>query len=220
MQMPFVCEAADGQPGPWPGCFHARRLFKRRCTVVDTVSMPTLSSLRSSPIRARDEMSLLILGAQFETASCTCEPAVTCKELRGVCRLTDLVSSSSIDSTVAIFTYIGRVHMADFYCGTPYLYVYNVRSCVGAARRRSVFARGCRVTRHPGSRHAGTLDARCVLLRAAAQLQPEHAMQDHCRVQLRHSVARVECPDIGLKTLRSSRASRHLRAACTREFSP
>jgi hypothetical protein len=77
--------------------------LKERATVVDTVSIPTLSPPRS-PIRARDEMCLLILGAQNKTARCTCEPAVACKELRGVCRLIDLVSSSSIDATNCLFT--------------------------------------------------------------------------------------------------------------------
>ena len=36
---------------------------KKRAAVVDTVPMPTLSPPRS-PIRARDEMCLLILGAR------------------------------------------------------------------------------------------------------------------------------------------------------------
>ena len=37
--------------------------------------MPTLSPPRS-PIHARDEMSLFILGACEKTACCTCQPAV------------------------------------------------------------------------------------------------------------------------------------------------
>jgi hypothetical protein len=77
--------------------------LKERATVVETVPIPTLSPPRS-PIRARDEMCLLILGAQNKTVRCTCEPAVACKELRGACRLIDLVSSSSIDATNCLFT--------------------------------------------------------------------------------------------------------------------
>ena len=41
--------------------------IEERATVVDAVSMPTLSPPRS-PIRARDEMCLFILGACERTA--------------------------------------------------------------------------------------------------------------------------------------------------------
>eukprot|EP00966_Prymnesium_polylepis_P229045 5300649-Prymnesium_polylepis.1 len=49
--------------------------LKKCATVVDTVPKPTLSPPRS-PIRARDEMCLFILGARERIACCTCEPAV------------------------------------------------------------------------------------------------------------------------------------------------
>ena len=75
--------------------------LKERATVVDAVLTPTLSPPRS-PIRARDEMCLFILGARERIASCTCEPAVAGKELRGVCMCIDLVFSYSIDAAVPI----------------------------------------------------------------------------------------------------------------------
>ena len=82
-------------------------LLKEPATVVDTVPMPTLSPPRS-PIRARDEMrcasSSLHVGAYERMARITCEPPVAGKEPRGVCMCIDLVSSSSIDDTVTIFS--------------------------------------------------------------------------------------------------------------------
>ena len=71
--------------------------------MVDAVLTPTLSPPRS-PIRARDEMCLFILGACERTARCTCQPAVVCKELTGVCMCIDLVFSYSIDATNCLFT--------------------------------------------------------------------------------------------------------------------
>ena len=65
----------------------------------DSVSLAT----RRSPIRARDEMCLFILGAREKTAHCTCEPAVAGKDLRGVCMCIDLVFSYSIDATNCLF---------------------------------------------------------------------------------------------------------------------
>ena len=47
--------------------------LKKRTTVVDTVSMPTLSPPRN-PIRARDEMCLFILGARERIDMLTCVP--------------------------------------------------------------------------------------------------------------------------------------------------
>ena len=77
--------------------------LKKRATVVDTAPTPTLSPPRS-PIRARDEMCLFILGAREGIARCTCQPAVAGKELRGVCMCIDLVFSYSIDATNCLFT--------------------------------------------------------------------------------------------------------------------
>ena len=77
-------------------------VLKEHATVVDAVSMPTLSPPRS-PIRARDEMCLFIVGACERTACCTCQPAVACKDLRGVCMCIDLVFSYSIDATNCLF---------------------------------------------------------------------------------------------------------------------
>ncbi len=37
-------------------------------------------------------------------ASCTCEPVVACKDLRGVCIFIDLMFSYSIDATNGLFT--------------------------------------------------------------------------------------------------------------------
>ena len=73
-------------------------LLKERATVVGVVPMPTLSPPRS-PIRARDEMCLFILGACERTARCTCQPAVAGKDLKGVCMCIDLVFSYSIEAT-------------------------------------------------------------------------------------------------------------------------
>ena len=76
--------------------------LKKRATVVDAVLMPTLSPPRS-PIRARDEMCLFILGVCERTARCTCESAAAGKDLRGVCMCIDLVFSYSIDATNCLF---------------------------------------------------------------------------------------------------------------------
>ena len=77
--------------------------LKERATVVDAALTPTLSPPRS-PIRARDEMCLFILGACKGIARCTCQPAVAGKELRDVCMCIDLVFSYSIDATNCLFT--------------------------------------------------------------------------------------------------------------------
>ena len=77
--------------------------LKERATVVGTVSMPTLSPPRS-PIRARDEMCLFIVGACERTACCTCEPVVAGKELRGVCMCIYLVFSCSISTLLIVFS--------------------------------------------------------------------------------------------------------------------
>ena len=99
--------ATTREPARWPTRTLTRLLLralllKERATVVDAVSMPTLSPPRI-PIRARDEMCLFIVGACERTARCTCQPAVVCKELKAVCMCIDLVFSYSIDATNCLF---------------------------------------------------------------------------------------------------------------------
>ena len=99
----IASEAAGWLPRTMTWLLLRALLLKERATVIDMVPIPALSPPRS-PIRARDEMCLFILGAQNRTARCTCEPAVAGKELRGVCMCIDLVFSYSIDATNCLFT--------------------------------------------------------------------------------------------------------------------
>ena len=75
--------------------------FKERFTVVDAASKPTLKQLGYS-MRARAEMCLLLARARRESACGCCALTALCWELRGDCRLIDLVSSSSLDDTASL----------------------------------------------------------------------------------------------------------------------
>ena len=72
--------------------------LKERFTVVDAASMPTPTPLRAA-IRALADMLVLRMSAREKNDFHSCEPAVRCWELRGVCTCIDLVLSSTIDAT-------------------------------------------------------------------------------------------------------------------------
>ena len=85
------------------------RLFSRatasreRCTVVDAVSMRARTPPRS-PIRARATKCLLGDDPREKNVTSACVPTGTSKRYGRANKLIDLVSSSSIDGTVKIFT--------------------------------------------------------------------------------------------------------------------
>ena len=99
------------QPGDWRAAawsswtlsllFLRDSPFKKRFTVVDAASKPTLKQLGYS-MRARAEMCLLLARARRESACDRCALTAFCWELRGDCRLIDLVSSSSLDDTASL----------------------------------------------------------------------------------------------------------------------
>ena len=72
-----------------------------RCSVLDTVSKRARTPLRS-PICARGQKCLLVDNARDEIASDMCESSVTSKSHGRVCKLIDLVLSSSIEDTVRV----------------------------------------------------------------------------------------------------------------------
>ena len=72
-----------------------------RCSVLDTVSKRARTPLRS-PICARGQKCLLVDNARDEIASDMCESSVTSKSHGRVCKLIDLVLSSSIEDTVRL----------------------------------------------------------------------------------------------------------------------
>ena len=74
-----------------------------RCSVLDTVSKRTRTPLRS-PICVHGQKCLLVDNARDEIASDMCESSVTSKSHGRVCKLIDLVLSSSTDDTVNVFT--------------------------------------------------------------------------------------------------------------------
>ena len=77
--------------------------LKERITVVDAASMPTADGVADS-IRARAENWLQVVGAREKSTSRTCASILVCVELVCVCRRIDLVLSSTIGHTVAVFT--------------------------------------------------------------------------------------------------------------------
>ena len=72
-----------------------------RCSVLDTVSKRARTPLRS-PICVRGQKCLLVDNARDEIASDMCESSVTSKSHGRVCKLIDLVLSSSIEDTVRV----------------------------------------------------------------------------------------------------------------------
>ena len=92
----------------WP-CWIRFQLFPRasalskRCTVVDTVSEQYRTPPRS-PIRARGQKCMLSDDARDESVSGACVPTAGMKARGRANTLIDLVSSSSIDGTVNVFT--------------------------------------------------------------------------------------------------------------------
>ena len=72
-----------------------------RCSVLDTVSKRARTPLRS-PVCARGQKCLLVDNARDEMASDMCESSVTSKAHGRVCKLIDLVLSSSIEDTVRV----------------------------------------------------------------------------------------------------------------------
>ena len=74
-----------------------------RYSVLDTVSKRARTPLRS-PICVHGQKCLLVDNARDEIASDMCESSVTSKSHGRVCKLIDLVLSSSIDDTVRLFT--------------------------------------------------------------------------------------------------------------------
>ena len=103
------CETRSiSKGGRWP-CWIRFRLLPRptalgeRCSVLDTVSKRARTPPRS-PIRARAGKCVLGDDAREKSAPDTCEPPVTSKSRGRVYKLIDLVSSSSIDDTVSVFT--------------------------------------------------------------------------------------------------------------------
>ena len=92
----------------WP-CWIRFRLLSRatalseRCSMIDKASKRARTPPRS-PIRARGQKCLLGDDAREESASDTCQPPVTSKSHGRADKLIDLVSSSSIDGTVRVFT--------------------------------------------------------------------------------------------------------------------
>ena len=77
--------------------------LSERYTVIDTASKRARTPLHS-PIRARDQKCPSGGGARREIDCCSCEPTVTSKSHGHADRLIDLVSSSSTDDTVRVFT--------------------------------------------------------------------------------------------------------------------
>ena len=72
-----------------------------RCSVLDTVSKRARTPLRS-PICVHGQKCLLVDNARDEIASDMCESSVTSKSHGRVCKLIDLVLSSSIEDTVRV----------------------------------------------------------------------------------------------------------------------
>ena len=72
-----------------------------RCSVLDTVSKRARTPHRS-PICVRGQKCLLVDNARDEIASDMCESSVTSKSHGRVCKLIDLVLSSSIEDTVRV----------------------------------------------------------------------------------------------------------------------
>ena len=72
-----------------------------RCSVLDTVSKRARTPHRS-PICVRGQKCLLVDNARNEMASDMCESSVTSKSHGRVCKLIDLVLSSSIEDTVRV----------------------------------------------------------------------------------------------------------------------
>ena len=72
-----------------------------RCSVLDTVSKRARTPLRS-PICVHGQKCLLVDNARDEIASDMCESRVTSKSHGRVCKLIDLVLSSSIEDTVRV----------------------------------------------------------------------------------------------------------------------
>ena len=72
-----------------------------RYSVLDTVSKRARTPLRS-PICVHGQKCLLVDNARDEIASDMCESSVTSKSHGRVCKLIDLVLSSSIEDTVRV----------------------------------------------------------------------------------------------------------------------
>ena len=111
----------------WP-CWIRFQLFPRasalskRCTVVDTVSEQYRTPPRS-PIRARGQKCMLSDDARDESVSGACVPTAGMKARGRANTLIDLVSSSSIDGTVNVFTE-SVVLSRQFFPLDPLVYVY------------------------------------------------------------------------------------------------
>ena len=102
-----------------------------RCSVLDTVSKRARTPLRS-PICVHGQKCLLVDNARDEIASDMCESSVTSKSHGRVCKLIDLVLSSSIEDTVRVVDETDALRSSFFYGFTGPLTALGARvGCAG-----------------------------------------------------------------------------------------
>ena len=100
-----------------------------RCSVLDTVSKRARTPLRS-PICVRGQKCLLVDNARDEIASDMCESSVTSKSHGRVCKLIDLVLSSSIEDTVRVVDETDALRSSFFLPDPLIIYTTGHRVCV------------------------------------------------------------------------------------------
>ena len=118
-----------------------------RCSVLDTVSKRARTPLRS-PICVHGQKCLLVDNARDEIASDMCESSVTSKSHGRVCKLIDLVLSSSIEDTVRVVDETDALRTLVFSTGplNPFPTTEIRSDARGASVHRSrlsLGARGC-----------------------------------------------------------------------------
>ena len=104
-----------------------------RYSVLDTVSKRARTPLRS-PICVRGQKCLLVDNARDEIASDMCESSVTSKSHGRVCKLIDLVLSSSIEDTVRVVDETDALR-SSFFLPDPLFKLQIIRTDLGIGER-------------------------------------------------------------------------------------